>query len=81
MIALEQRRNEDDRTLGELFFLFTDELSDITFVKAFQIILDALIESICMIFQLTEEQMNQLMKEFFARIPAYMQRSLQRCAA
>jgi len=31
MIAMEQRRCEDDRTLGEIFFFFTDELADITF--------------------------------------------------
>ena len=33
MIAMEQRRGEDDRTLGEIFYLFTDELADITFGK------------------------------------------------
>ena len=31
MIAMEQRRNEDDRTLGEIFYFFTDELRDISF--------------------------------------------------
>lgn len=44
MIALEQRRNEDDRSLGEIFFFFTDELADITFAESFQIILKAMFE-------------------------------------
>ena len=76
MIALEQRRNEDDRTLGELFFLFTDELADITFARAFQIIMDALIESLQTIFRLSEAQVQQLMNDFLGRIPVYMQKSL-----
>ena len=46
MIALEQRRNKDDRTLGEIFYFFTDELADITFGESFQIILTAMVESI-----------------------------------
>ena len=78
MIALEQRRNEDDRTLGELFFLFTDELADITFARAFQIIVDAMIESMRAIFQLAEDQLAFLMKEFLGRIPEYMRHSLHR---
>lgn len=81
MIALQQRRSEDDRTLGELFFLFTDELADITFARAFQIIIDALMESIKAIFQISEVQMDELMKDFLGRIPQYMQRSLLRGAA
>ena len=58
MIAMEQRRNEDERTLGELFFFFKDELKDITFGESFQIIMTALIESVCAIFQPTEEQLE-----------------------
>ena len=33
MIAMEQRQNEDFRSLGEIFFYFTDELADITFAQ------------------------------------------------
>ena len=57
MIALEQRRCEDKRTLGELFYLFTDELSDITFGESFSIIINAMIDSVCAVFKPTEEQL------------------------
>ena len=53
MIAMEQRRNEDDRTLGEIFYFFTDELRDISFGESFQIIITAMIDSVCAIFQPT----------------------------
>ncbi|MBQ9989696.1 MAG: hypothetical protein IJP31_01950 [Lachnospiraceae bacterium] len=36
MIAVEQHRTEDNRTLGEIFYFFTDELADITFGESFQ---------------------------------------------
>ena len=51
MIALEQRRNEDDRSLGEIFYFFTDELADITFAESFRIILEAFMDSIHAVFK------------------------------
>ena len=80
MIALEQRRNEDDRTLGEIFFFFTDELADITFGESFQIILAAMLESICTVFQVTEKQMDTFIELFVSRLPEYLQDSLIRSA-
>ncbi len=44
MLALEQRKDEDHRTLGEIFFFLTDELADITFGESLQIILKAMIK-------------------------------------
>ena len=78
MIALEQRRNEDDRSLGEIFFFFTDELADITFGESFGIIMTAMMDSICAIFQPTEEQMELFIEMFMGRLPEYLRRSLAR---
>ena len=76
MIAMEQRRNEDDRTLGEIFYFFTDELKDITFGESFQIIITAMIESVCAIFQPTEEQLELFIEMFVGRLPEYIRNSL-----
>ena len=76
MIAMEQRRNEDDRTLGEIFFFFTDELADITFGESFQIIINAMIDSVCAIFQPTEEQLALFIEMFVGRLPDYICNSL-----
>ena len=76
MIAMEQRRCEDDRTLGEIFFFFTDELADITFGESFEIIMIALIESVCAIFQPTEEQLALFIEMFVGRLPEYIRNSL-----
>jgi len=76
MIALEQRRNEDQRTLGELFCYFVAELSDITFSRSLQILFDALMESLLSVLKLTEEQISAFMNDFVGRLPDYMQKAL-----
>jgi len=80
MIAMEQRRTEDDRTLGEIFFFFTDELADITFGESFQIILTAMMDCIRAIFQPTEEQMELFIEMFVGRLPDYIRNSLAKAA-
>lgn len=80
MIAMEQRRNEDDRTLGEIFFFFMDELRDITFGESFQIIINAMITSVCAIFQPTEEQLELFIEMFVGRLPEYIRNSLAKTA-
>ena len=80
MIAMEQRKCEDDRTLGEIFFFFTDELADITFGESFQIIVTAMLESVCAIFQPTEEQMALFIEMFIGRLPEYIRNSLAKAS-
>ena len=78
MIAMEQRKDDDFRSLGEIFFYFTDELADITFAESLQILLKAMFECIYTIFQVTEAQMNAFIEMFINRLPEYMQRALTR---
>ena len=80
MIAMEQRRNEDDRKLGEIFYFFPDELKDITFGESFQIIITAMIDSVCAIFQPTEAQMELFIEMFVGRLPDYIRNSLAKAA-
>jgi hypothetical protein len=80
MIAMEQRRNEDDRTFGEIFYFFADELRDITFGESFQIIITAMIDSVCAIFQPTEEQLELFIEMFVGRLPEYIRNSLAKAA-
>jgi hypothetical protein len=80
MIAMEQRRGEDERTLGEIFYFFTDELADITFGESFQIIITAMIDSVCAIFQPTEEQYAAFVELFVGRLPDYIRNSLAKVA-
>lgn len=81
MLALEQRKDEDERTLGELFFFFCDELSDITFSESFQIILTAMFESIYVVFRVTDSQINDFIQEFVKRLPIFLQTALVKMPA
>lgn len=80
MIAMEQRKDEDARSLGEIFFYFTDELADITFAESFQIILKAMFECIYAVFQVTDKQMDKFISLFVNCLPEYMKRTLARGA-
>ena len=81
LLALEQRKDEDNRTLGEIFFYLTDELTDITFGESFQIILRAMFEGIYAVFQVTEEQIDTFINIFVDQLPDFLQKSLARSAA
>ena len=39
MLSLESREGRDNRSLGELFLYFSDEMSDITWIQAFLMLL------------------------------------------
>ena len=78
MIAMEQRQNEDFRSLGEIFFYFTDELADITFAQSLWILVRAMFECIYAVFQVSDEQMDTFITMFVNRLPGYMQRALAR---
>ena len=81
LLALEQRKDEDNRTLGEIFFYLTDELADITFGESFQIILRAMFEGIYAVFQVTEDQIDTFIDIFVNHLPDFLQKSLARSAA
>ena len=80
MLALEQRKDQDHRTLGEIFFFLTDELADITFGESLQIILKAMFEGIYTVFQVTEAQIDAFIDVFVDRLPDFIQNSLAKSA-
>ena len=80
LLALTGRQNQDLRTLGEIFFFLSDELADITFACAFGIILQAMIDSIHKHFQITDEQLNAFINDFYLGLPEYMQSALAKAA-
>ena len=77
LLALEQRRSQDQRTLGELFFFLVDEMADITFSRSMYIIMEAMIASLQEIFHLTDEQFAAFTVDFESRLPEYLQNALR----
>ena len=76
LLATEQRQNEDQRTLGELFFFLVDEMADITFSRSLGILMDALMASLQEILKLSDEQLSALIADFESRLPEYLRNAL-----
>lgn len=76
LLSIEQRRNEDQRSICELFYVLCDELDDITYNESLRIIVEAMLESIQAIFQITEKQLDAFIDDFVNRLPIYLQKSL-----
>jgi len=70
-LAWTQRENEDPRCFGELFYLVHDELQDISFAKAFDLILSFLLDSLRDFFFLSESKINDFLDSFFAKLPPF----------
>ena len=76
MLSVAQRRNEDDKTICELFFCLADELDDITFSQSMRIIIDALMDTVMEYFHITEQQLEEFTTNFVRRLPKYIQKAL-----
>lgn len=76
LLALEQRNNEDQRTLGELFFFLVDEMADITFVRSLPILMEAMLASLQEIFKLSDGQLSEFVIDFESRLPKYLRNAL-----
>ena len=77
LMSVAKRNDEDNRTLGELFFFLVDEVADISFSHSLSILMDAMLASIQAVFQASEEQILAFTKDFIGRLPKYMQESLK----
>lgn len=76
MLSVARRKNEDDKTICELFFCLMDELDDITFKQSMRIIADALMDAVMEYFHITEQQLDEFTANFIQRLPKYMQNAL-----
>lgn len=81
LMSVAKRNDEDNRTLGELFFFMVDEVADISFNRSMSILLDAMIASIQSVFQATEEQICAFTRDFIGKLPKYMRESLSTAAS
>ena len=80
MLTVENRQATDVRTLGEIFYLMSDELSDITWFQAFNMIIQIFMDTLSDKLSLTSEQLEQLMDSFLLALPKPFKGSLGLCA-
>ncbi|SCQ00030.1 IS4 family transposase, partial [Anaerobium acetethylicum] len=69
MLSLESRESNDERSLGELFLYFSDEMSDITWIQAFQLMLQMFRTMLTDNVELPDEKIDELVDAFMNAIP------------
>ncbi|MCX6089269.1 MAG: IS4 family transposase, partial [Candidatus Atribacteria bacterium] len=72
MLAVAARRNQDPRTIGELFSACGDEISDITLMEALTFLLELLKSTVKPVLLLSEEKMKELLSRFVNSLPAWL---------
>ena len=69
MLSLESRESNDNRSLGELFLYFSDKISDITWIQAFQMLLQMFRTMLSDNTELSDEKINELTNAFMDALP------------
>ncbi len=77
MLSLESREANDPRSLGEIFLYFTDEMSDITWIQAFQMLLQMFRNTLVDELELSEKKLDELVDTFMSAIPPALKEKLK----
>lgn len=77
MLSIENRESQDERSLGELFLYFSDEMSDITWIQAFQLLLQMFRTLLADNINIAEEEIDKLVDTFMDAIPTLLKSKLQ----
>ena len=77
MLSLESRESNDNWSLGELFLYFSDEMSDITWIQAFQMLLQMFRTMLTENTELSDEKISELVDAFMNALPALLKTQLQ----
>ena len=77
MLSLENREANDTRSMGELFLYFCDEMSDITWIQAFQMMLQMFGTLLVDQIDISDEKIDELVDAFMDALPAVLKSKLQ----
>ena len=76
MLSLESRESNDNRSLGELFLYFSDEMSDITWIQAFQMLLQMFRTVLTENTELSDEKIEEMVDVFMNTLPTLLKTQL-----
>ena len=77
MLSVENRNEKDVRTLGELFFLFFDEIHDIQFTEVLKLMLELIAETLQDCLFLEKKQINAFLELFISKLPCHTRNRLK----
>ena len=76
MLALENRKNNDVRTIGGLFYQCCDELQDVQFCEVMQLIIDILKNVLAEKLLLSKAVIDSIIDSFIAALTCYVKEKL-----
>ena len=76
MLAVESRNITDKRTLGEIFYLISDELSDITILESFQILIQLFFNALADFKLAYSYQTDNFLEVFLMALPKALKEKL-----
>ena len=74
---LESRESDNNHSLGELFLYFSDKMSDITWIQAFQMLLQMFRTMLGDNTELPENKIDELVDTFMNTLPTLLKMQLQ----
>jgi len=77
MLSLESRESNDSRSWGELFLYFSDEMSNITWIQAFQMLLQMFRTILNDNTELSDDKIDELVDTFINTLPTLLKTQLQ----
>ncbi len=77
MLSLESRKANDQRSMGEILLYLTDEMLDITWIQAFQMLLEMFCTILADNTELTEEKIDELVNAFMSTLLIVLKSRLQ----
>ncbi len=80
MLAIENRTRRDERTFGEIYCLMSNELSDITWLEAFRLLMEVFLSAVTDKLSLTDKKLDILLETFMEALPEMLKNKLLRCA-
>jgi hypothetical protein len=80
MLALENRMQKDERSMGALFYSACNELSDITWIEAIRLLMETFLEVVADKYLLEDDEIESLFEAFIAALPDTLRSKLLQCA-
>lgn len=77
MLSVENRESQDERSLGELFLYFSDELTDITWLESLKLLMELFRAVMKKCLELSDETISTLVDIFISGIPSEIQTMLK----
>jgi hypothetical protein len=80
MLAIENRMERDERTMGTLFYSACNELSDITWIEAIRLLMETFLSVVADKYMLEDDEIESLFEAFIAALPDTLRNKLLQCA-